>query len=161
MKNKNYKIMIVVSLLIIASFTWYIYCKYYGLIDCIYTNSNYKIELLPPLDKKTIYSFDFGEGEDFSILTYNSKIIKKIIDNNDFYKINSENHYEVEKILVRYQEDLCKKERNLFDQTINILDLTVKGNYYLYLESNIDKDDYFILIINPKTHLLYYFFVNH
>lgn len=122
--------------------------------------TNHKITLLSPLKDNTIYRSEFGEGEDFHILDYEEDSINKIIETNYFEKITEENIEEVNQILKRYQDDLCEKERKLFDKTITISELSVIGNYYRYLQLA-DEDDYFVFIIFPNKNKLYSFHINH
>ncbi len=126
----------------------------------IYVNNDVLLNI--PKSGKEIYSFDFGEGEDFYILNYeNDNDIKKIIKKNDFEKITKDNLDEVIEALDRYHNDLCERELNLFDKTTNISELAVIGNYYLYVENEEDNDDYAIQIIFPKEKKLYHFYINH
>lgn len=101
----------------------------------------------------------FGEGEDFHILSYNEKEIKEILKKNDFKKITEDNINDTRKVLTKYCDDLCERERSLFDKTTSISEMSKIGNYYLYLELN--EKDYFVCIINSKDNKLNVFYINH
>lgn len=118
--------------------------------------------LSKPLNVEEIYHYEFREGEDFYIFNYdNDKQINTIIQHNDFKKI-TKNNLEKIKVLNMYHNDLCEKELKLFDQTINISELTEPRNYFLYSEDiDLEDDDYFVQIISPKQKKLYHFNINH
>lgn len=136
-----------------------IYDQYYGLVNLAYSNSKGELSFLPTLKSKSIYLYEFGEGEDFYIFNYNSDEIKKVIKKNNFKKIKVDNENEVKQLLTKYREDLCEKELKLFDKTTSISELSTIGNYYLYLE--LKKKNYTICIgdiLNNKVSVLH---VNH
>ena len=165
-QNKWIIIVIIVSIVyiigILSIMKIYTKWKKYNSFEYeIYVNSNHKITLLPPLKDDTIYERKFSEGEDFYIFDYEEDSINKIIETNYFEKITEENIEEVNQILKRYQDDLCEKERKLFDKTITISELSVIGNYYRYLQLDDDEDDYFVFIIFPNNNKLYSFYINH
>ncbi len=123
---------------------------------------NHHVLLSKPLNVEEIYHYEFREGEDFYIFNYdNDKQINTIIQHNDFKKI-TKNNLEKIKVLNMYHNDLCEKELKLFDQTINISELTEPRNYFLYSEDiDLEDDDYFVQIISPKQKKLYHFNINH
>lgn len=156
MVKKRYIFMLVVFILVIM---YSIHGRYYGLANSIYINSKGELSFLPTFKSKKIYFPEFGEGEDFYILNYNSEKLKKIIKKNDFKEIKDDNENEVKQLLTKYREDLCEKELKLFDKTTSISKLSTIGNYYLYLELN--KKDYFVCIIDMPNNNVNVFFVNH
>ncbi len=124
-----------------------IYDRYYGLVNLAYSNSKGELSFLPTSKSKSIYLYEFGEGEDFYIFNYNSDEIKKVIKKNNFKKIKVDNENEVKQLLTKYREDLCEKELKLFDKITSISELSTIGNYYLYLELKEKKVMIFYLVL--------------
>lgn len=132
---------------------------------CLEVYINNDVLLSKPLNVDEIYSYEFGEGEDFYIFNYdNNKEINRIIQCNGFKKIAKSNLEEITKVLNMYRNDLCEKELNIFNKTISISELTKIGNYYLYSENidlEDDNDDYFVQIIFTEQKKVYHFNINH
>ena len=159
----NYKIkrLLAIVCILILLIVIFLFFKSFNSI-CFEAYINHKILLWNPLNVETIYRYEFREGEDFYIFSYaNDKDIKKIIEKNNFKKINKDNLKRVIKILTRYRDDLCEKELNLFDKNTNISKLSTIGNYYLYVDNREEDEDYSICIIFPLNKKIYYFNVNH
>ena len=125
---------------------------------------NYGVLLSKPSKFDEIYSYEFGEGEDFYIFNYDKSVdIKKIIKENKFQKITENNLEEITKVLNIYRNDLCENELNIFDKTTTIEELAKIGNYYLYpTDMNMEDDNHYsIQIIFPEKKKVYYFAINH
>lgn len=155
--NNKIKIILVIVLL---SVTFVFFRNFNGI--CFEVYINHKVSLWNPTNIETIYRYNFREGEDFYIFSYdNDKDIKKIIQKNKFKMINQSNLNSNIRILNMYRADLCEKELELFDKTTNISELSKIGNYYLYKEDIEDDEDYFICIISPIDKKVFYFNINH
>lgn len=156
------KIIILSSISLLICLIVILFCKYFD-IYCLTIYINNDVLLSKPLNVDEIYSYEFGEGEDFYIFNYNNdNEINTLIRHNDFKKITKNNLENVTKVLNMYRDDLCEKELSLFDKTTNISELTKIGNYYLY-PKDIDMvdDDYFVQIIFPEQKKVYHFNINH
>lgn len=125
---------------------------------------NHGVLLSKSTNVEEIYSYEFGEGEDFYIFNYDkSGDIKKIIKENGFKRITENNIEKITEVLNMYRDDLCEKELSLFDETTSISELVKIGSYFLYPEDldMEDDDHYSVQIIFPKEKRVYYFAINH
>ena len=132
--------------------------------SCLEVYINEGVLLSKPTSVDIIYRYTYGEGEDFYIFNYDTEEdINKIIKKNNFKRITKNNLEEITKVLNIYRNDLCETELKKFDKTINILELTKTGNYFLYPEDMDmeDDNDYSIQIIFPEDKMVYHFAINH
>ena len=86
MVKRRYILIIFILITFILVIMYNIYDQYYGLVNLAYSNSKGELSFLPTLKSKSIYLYEFGEGEDFYIFNYNSDEIKKVIKKNNFKK---------------------------------------------------------------------------
>lgn len=112
---------------------------------------NEGIKLSRPKKEEEKFLVDYREGEEFVILRYDEKNIKKIkniknISNeNIFKKITKENIEEVSERTNYFYRELNNREKKIFDKSITITELTQYGNYYVLHEKN--KCNYSLTII--------------
>lgn len=157
-------LIIAFSIIIIVYTAIVLYTVNFGTCSEIYLN--YGVKLHKPLNTEIVYTYDFGEGEDFYMLNYDKKKdIKKIINRNSFTKITEDNLEDITKVLEKYRNDLCKDELGKFDNTTSVSELALIGNYYLHSDENEifneHNEHYFVEIIFPKNKKLYHFGINH
>ena len=120
---------------------------------------NWGIFLQKPNKVDIIYRFDYKEGDDFEIWTYNKLRINKIIDNNKFELITSKNIEEIKDIFNSYYNTLSYNEerQKQFKSHFYIDKMIVENNYFSITYGNEDRNNFLLLLIDTKDNKLYYF----
>lgn len=151
-KNKyiiNVVIFIIVFFTISVSTITFLFLVFPSYESTIYIN--WSIKLPKYKNKHEVFRFDYREGNDFIVLEYEK--IDSLIHSEDFIKISEDNVYDLKVIMDRYYSNLNRKEKEKFDNKINIGFLYNEENYYLFKE----EPRRFIIIIACQDDKAYIF----
>ena len=118
---------------------------------------NYGVYLPNPSSVKTIYRFDYREGEDFFIWSYNDSKFMKAISKKEFNKINDSNIDFVNKQISEYYYQLNDDERKRFEKHTSLDKLLNTNNYYFCVISSENKNTFALLIADTEEQKIYYF----
>lgn len=122
--------------------------------SALFINEN--IKLPKPISEQTKFLAEYREGEDFVIFKYNEKSINKIINENKFQKVDANNIDKLKNKVKYFYNQLDKKNKFIFDNSVTMSKLTKYGNYYILNERSECK--YSILILYKNY--LYSFDIN-
>lgn len=123
-------------------------------------HSNWEINFFGAKRLEKIFVYNYREGEDFLIWSYDDKKFSKVLIKNKFNVIGNQNVDLVKRILSNYYNRLDSNEKSLFEESVDIDLLVDKSNYYLYKERDTLIDEYknFVIVI-ARTDIkkIYYF----
>lgn len=124
--------------------------------------ANWGVDFCTPKKLESIFMYDYREGEDFLIWSYDDDKFDKTLSKNKFSLISTENIKRVEQYLSEFYSRLDKKEKELFDKNVEVNSLIKPNNYYLYIDEIKDyiaweNRNFVIIIADFETRKMYYF----
>ncbi len=160
MKQTKSKI-IIIFLVLFLPFVLYLFLL---IIPSIF-DENHRVSLwinngiwLPkPLEIKDIYHYEFRAGEDFSIWIYDEENFNKGISKSYFKRITEDNIERLKDKLTEYYHRLDDDETKLFDENVNLKNLPLIGNHFLFKSSKQDEKTFILIITDSATNSLYFF----
>jgi hypothetical protein len=122
---------------------------------------NWELRVPNPKSIEVIYNFEYREGNDFEIWTYDSSDIEDMKEYDKFKIITEGNIDLVKGFFKKYYDDLSYDEEKIskFKENFSIENEIKEDNYYLLIkddEGTIDED-FLLLYLDVENNKVYYF----
>ncbi len=118
---------------------------------------NHGIYLPKPLERNSIFYFDFKEGQDLEIWNYKEENFNKITSKTKFKEIYRDGNLKIKRKLTEYYELLDNDERKLFDQNVKFSEVLDSKNYYYLKEKKNESKTFLIIIASLDDKKIYIF----
>lgn len=118
---------------------------------------NWGIDIPKAQKVEVIYKYEFRDGQDFEKWYYKKEDINKIITNNKFQYISTQNKELVIERLNNYYEVLDDEEKKLFENNIDIESIVQEKNFFSLIIRDDDKRNWALLLLDCQLNILYYF----
>lgn len=146
------KYLIILLTIIIVMITIYMFLS----IPTVVLYINWKVQLPNPQKIDALYNYEFREGEDLEIWSYNKEKTEKIVNSGIFKIIDEQNKDFIMKKINNHYNILNDTEKILFNNNVDLESLLTEENYFFYSDKGHDNMTWVLLVLDYKNNDLYY-----
>lgn len=122
---------------------------------------NWGLKVPNPKSIEVIYNFEYREGNDFEIWTYESSDVENMKDYDEFKIITEDNIDLVKGFFKKYYDDLSYNEEKIsqFEENFSIESEIKEDNYYVLIKDDEGTigEDFLLLYLDVENNKVYYF----